>query len=54
MGTYKMYEDLAFVRVQDAGHMVPMDQPQAAFYMFKRFLVEWKNIDGVVLEELLF
>jgi cathepsin A (carboxypeptidase C) len=43
-GEYKLVEDLAFVRVYDSGHMVPMDQPQAALYMFQKFLVEWKNI----------
>jgi len=29
---------LAFLRVYQAGHMVPMDQPAAALYMIDRFI----------------
>jgi len=32
-----------FLRVFDAGHMVPMDQPAAALYMLQRFFENWQE-----------
>jgi len=43
-GSYKMVDNFAFVRVFDSGHMVPMNQPEAALYMFGNFLKKWKDI----------
>lgn len=37
-GTYKYYENFFFYRVFEAGHMVPMDQPQAALDMINHFI----------------
>lgn len=39
-GEFKAVENLAFLKVFDAGHMVPMDQPVAALAMLNRFLKE--------------
>lgn len=39
-GEFKAVENLAFLKVFDAGHMVPMDQPEAALLMLNRFLKE--------------
>lgn len=36
-GEFKNVENLMFLRVYDAGHMVPMDQPQAALEMLNQF-----------------
>ncbi|XP_076902182.1 serine carboxypeptidase-like [Bidens hawaiensis] len=36
-GSLKTYGPLAFLKVRDAGHMVPMDQPKAALSMLKRW-----------------
>ncbi|KAH7537131.1 serine carboxypeptidase-like [Ziziphus jujuba] len=36
-GVLKSYGPLSFLKVQDAGHMVPMDQPKAALEMLKRW-----------------
>jgi len=43
-GTYKIVDNFAFVRVYNAGHMVPMDQPAVALYMFDNFLSKWRDI----------
>ncbi|XP_010486643.1 PREDICTED: serine carboxypeptidase-like 49 [Camelina sativa] len=37
-GSLKTYEQLSFLKVRDAGHMVPMDQPKAALAMLKRWM----------------
>ncbi|KPA78501.1 serine carboxypeptidase (CBP1) putativeserine peptidase Clan SC Family S10 [Leptomonas pyrrhocoris] len=37
-GQERKYGNFSFVRVYDAGHMVPMDQPAAALYLLKQFL----------------
>ncbi|KAG5507580.1 hypothetical protein JKF63_06529 [Porcisia hertigi] len=37
-GMERKYGSLSFVRVYDAGHMMPMDQPEVALYMVHRFL----------------
>jgi len=49
-GEYKMIDNLAFVKVYNAGHMVPMNQPEAALFMFEKFLVDWKNATNVVIQ----
>ncbi|XP_043703124.1 serine carboxypeptidase-like [Telopea speciosissima] len=36
-GQMKSYGPLTFLKVHDAGHMVPMDQPKAALEMLKRW-----------------
>lgn len=36
-GLLKTYGPLSFLKVHDAGHMVPMDQPKAALEMLKRW-----------------
>ncbi|OVA17989.1 Peptidase S10 [Macleaya cordata] len=36
-GVLKTYGPLSFLKVHDAGHMVPMDQPKAALEMLKRW-----------------
>merc|ERR1719450_1082389 len=40
-GEYKSVDKLTFLRVYDAGHMVPMDQPEAALNMLDRFFGNW-------------
>lgn len=37
-GDYKSYANLAYVIVDDAGHFVPHDKPQAALAMFNKWL----------------
>lgn len=37
-GAMRQYENFHFLRVYDAGHMVPMDQPQNALAMLQRFI----------------
>ncbi|CAI2370466.1 unnamed protein product [Moneuplotes crassus] len=37
-GQYKRVKDFTVIRVFDAGHMVPMDQPKRALEMFKDFI----------------
>lgn len=37
-GLQKGYGPLAFVKVHDAGHMVPMDQPKASLEMLRRWM----------------
>jgi cathepsin A (carboxypeptidase C) len=41
-GKIKGAGNLAFLRVFDAGHMVPMDQPAAALLMLNRFITSTK------------
>ncbi|MBA0701319.1 hypothetical protein Goari_020439 [Gossypium aridum] len=36
-GVLKTHGSLGFLKVHDAGHMVPMDQPKAALEMLKRW-----------------
>lgn len=36
------YGNFEFLRVYDAGHMVPMDQPEAALKMLNRFIYDWQ------------
>jgi cathepsin A (carboxypeptidase C) len=40
-GEVKHLDNLTFLRVYQAGHMVPMDQPEAALVMLNRFLKGW-------------
>ncbi|GJZ89880.1 serine carboxypeptidase-like protein [Tanacetum coccineum] len=37
-GLFKTHGPLSFLKVHDAGHMVPMDQPKAALSMLKRWV----------------
>uniref|UniRef100_A0A6V7QU96 Carboxypeptidase n=1 Tax=Ananas comosus var. bracteatus TaxID=296719 RepID=A0A6V7QU96_ANACO len=37
-GLIKAYGPLSFLKVHDAGHMVPMDQPKAALAMLRRWM----------------
>ncbi|CAH9136037.1 unnamed protein product [Cuscuta epithymum] len=37
-GTLKSHGPLSFLKVSDAGHMVPMDQPKAALVMLQRWM----------------
>ncbi|KPA78502.1 putative serine carboxypeptidase (CBP1) [Leptomonas pyrrhocoris] len=37
-GQERKYGNFSFVRVYDAGHMVPMDQPEVSLYMVSQFL----------------
>ncbi|GJP84354.1 hypothetical protein CLOP_g14415 [Closterium sp. NIES-67] len=39
-GKAKVAEPLTFLRVHEAGHMVPMDQPEAALEMIRRFMAK--------------
>eukprot|EP00879_Flechtneria_rotunda_P003621 GHRR01003858.1.p2 GENE.GHRR01003858.1~~GHRR01003858.1.p2 ORF type:complete len:135 (+),score=47.73 GHRR01003858.1:1563-1967(+) len=38
VGTVTSYDTLTFVKIFQAGHMVPMDQPAAALDMITRFM----------------
>lgn len=37
-GEYKNFENFTFLRVYNAGHMVPMDQPAVALDMINTFI----------------
>jgi len=37
-GTSQVYQNFAWLEVNGAGHMVPMDQPQSALQMINRFI----------------
>jgi cathepsin A (carboxypeptidase C) len=37
-GEERTYGNFSFVRIYDAGHMVPMDQPEVSLFMVHRFL----------------
>ena len=36
-GSYKSYRGLTFMKLSDAGHLVPMDQPRTALDMVTKF-----------------
>jgi carboxypeptidase C (cathepsin A) len=38
VGWYKNYDNLAFVLLKNAGHLVPADQPGPAINMINRFI----------------
>ena len=40
-GQYKEVDNLTFLRVYNAGHMVPMDQPAVALAMVDKFMNKW-------------
>ena len=42
-GEYKSVDKLTFLRVYNAGHMVPMNQPEAALAMLNKWLGGWNN-----------
>jgi carboxypeptidase C (cathepsin A) len=37
-GATKSFENFTFLKIFDAGHMVPMDQPKAALNMIEDFM----------------
>ena len=39
-GQYKQTDNFTFLRVYDAGHMVPMDQPKNALEMLRKFIAQ--------------
>ncbi|KAJ8535511.1 hypothetical protein K7X08_023231 [Anisodus acutangulus] len=45
-GIQKIHGPLTFLRVHDAGHMVPMDQPKAALEMLQRWMQEKLSKEG--------
>ena len=40
-GEFKQVSTLTFVRVYQAGHLVPMDQPAGAFDLLEKFIKGW-------------
>jgi len=40
-GEYKKVDNFVFLRVYNAGHMVPMDQPMASLQMLEQFMNPW-------------
>lgn len=44
VGQFKNYENFTFLRLFDAGHMVPMDQPERAYKMINEFIENGKLI----------
>ncbi|KAK3135765.1 hypothetical protein QOZ80_5BG0423150 [Eleusine coracana subsp. coracana] len=53
-GLLKSYGPLSFVKVYDSGHMVPMDQPEAALEMLKKWLegAMTKTADDMMLADM--
>jgi len=50
-GEMRQYGNLHFLRVYEAGHMVPMDQPQNALEMIKRMIAnDWNLSEQEALE----
>lgn len=43
-GEVKSFNNFTFFRIYDAGHMVPRDQPKAAFKMINEFITNGKLI----------
>lgn len=41
VGSWKSVDGLSFVRVSGAGHMVPLDQPEASLGLFNAFIGGW-------------
>jgi len=39
LGWYKNYKNLIFLQVRDAGHLLPSDQPRAAWMMLSKYFV---------------
>ena len=45
-GEMRQHGNLHFLRVYDAGHMVPMDQPKNALEMIKRLIAnDWETLN---------
>ena len=52
-GEMRQYGNLHFLRVYEAGHMVPMDQPVNALAMIERMIAnDWTNLNETKTEEL--
>lgn len=45
LGEIKEVKNLVFLKVYDAGHMVPMDQPEAALAMLNKFIRNWAKME---------
>ena len=50
-GQLKQYKNLQFLRVYEAGHMVPMDQPVNALNMLQTFLMGTLSMESPVAHE---
>ena len=50
-GSAKETEHLSFVKVSDAGHMVPLNQPKAALDLLTRFLANKSFMDHINMAE---
>ncbi|KAF5180327.1 Serine carboxypeptidase-like [Thalictrum thalictroides] len=49
-GQLKSHGPLNFLKVHNAGHMVPMDQPKAALEMLRRFTQNKLGVDGTDID----
>jgi len=47
----RQYGNLHFLRVYEAGHMVPMNQPENALEMIKRFIANDWSLETNLLED---
>lgn len=50
-GEVQAYGDLTFLAIEDAGHMVPMDVPEAALDMLSRFMAKESFVETIELSE---
>ena len=50
-GQLKQYKNLQFLRVYEAGHMVPMDQPINALNMLQTFLMGTLSMESPIAYE---
>jgi carboxypeptidase C (cathepsin A) len=50
-GQLKQYKNLQFLRVYNAGHMVPMDQPANALNMLQTFMMGTLSMESPVVHE---
>ena len=49
-GEVQNFENFTFMRVYEAGHMVPTDQPEIAYDMITDFIAN-KKLEGVLLKD---
>ena len=50
VGAIKEYENFHFLRVYNAGHMVPMDQPEVALAMLSAFITGETRTETIIYE----